>query len=285
MIDYLPFLVAGLGVGIVYALSGVGLVVLYRASGVLNFAFGATGAAGAYCAWSVLAQTRSLPLALAVAVVVSALISMAYGKWFAPRLADHDATIGSVGTIGFALLVMGLVNFLWGDKVRRLPFPTDSIGFEIFEVRVTGTRIIGLCLGVIMVGGISLMMARTRLGLWMRGVASERQLSALLGVKVLNVDLAAWGISGACAGVCGLLLANIVRLDATFLTFLVIPAVAAAVVGRMNSLPRTLVGGLVIGCIESVATIWGGFSVFRSATPFLVALAVLLLTRPNVRLV
>jgi branched-chain amino acid transport system permease protein len=281
--DILPFIVAGLGVGVVYALSGVGLVVLYRASGVLNFAFGAIGAAGAYAAWSTLEASGSLLLALVAALLTSTLISLAYGKWVAPRLAESDVTIRSIGSIGFALVVMGLINFAWGDKVRRLPFPTDFSGIDLFEVRVTATRLIGLALAAAMVAGISWLLARTRLGLWMRGVASDRRLSALLGVQVLRVDLAAWGLSGAFAGVCGLLLANIVRLEASFLTFLVIPAFAAAIVGRLKSLPMTLVGGMGIGLVEAVATTWGGFASFRSATPFLVALGVLLMSRPTER--
>jgi branched-chain amino acid transport system permease protein len=258
-------------------------VVLYRASGVLNFAFGATGAAGAYVAWTIMNAGGPLALALVAAMGVSTLVSLAYGQWFAPRLAESDVTIRSIGSIGYALVVMGAINFLWGDKVRRLPFPTDFTGFELLEVRVTATRVIGLLLAAAMVTSIGWLLARTRLGLWMRGIASDRRLSALLGVPVLRVDLAAWGISGACAGICGLLLANIVRLEATYLTFLVIPAFAAAIVGRLSSLPMTLGGGLCIGVIEAVAVTWGDFGAFRSATPFLVALVALMIIRPRER--
>jgi branched-chain amino acid transport system permease protein len=83
--------------------------------------------------------------------------------------------------------------------------------------------------------------------------------------------------------VCGLLLGNIVRLQATVLTFLVIPAFAAAIVGRLSSLPATVAAGLVIGILESVAVVIPGFSPFRTATPFLIALLAILLWRDVAR--
>jgi branched-chain amino acid transport system permease protein len=90
---------------------------------------------------------------------------------------------------------------------------------------------VGLALAVLMMGGVGLLLSKTRVGLKMRALANDRDLSALLGIRVLQVDTVAWVLSGAFAGVCGLLLANIVRLQATLLTFLVIPAFAAAILG------------------------------------------------------
>ncbi|MEP7101781.1 MAG: branched-chain amino acid ABC transporter permease, partial [Burkholderiales bacterium] len=123
----------------------------------------------------------------------------------------------------------------------------------------------------------------TRVGLKMRALANDRDLSALLGVRVLQVDTVAWLLSGAFAGVCGLLLANIVRLQATLLTFLVIPAFAAAIVGRLRSLPATVAGGVAIGVLEALAITVPGFAQFRTATPFLIALAMILLARNDGR--
>ncbi|MEO8058525.1 MAG: branched-chain amino acid ABC transporter permease [Burkholderiales bacterium] len=281
---YLPFLISGLGVGAVYAMSGVGLVVLYRSSGVLNFAFGALGAIGAYVAWSLLDREWPPALAWGSAVLTSMLLSLAYGRWLAPRLAQRDPTIRSIGTLGFALIVLGFTEWFWGEQPRRLVLPTDSMAFEFAlaggDVRLTYTRALGLLLAVLMMIGVALLLGRTRVGLKMRALANDRDLSALLGVRVLQVDTVAWLLSGAFAGVCGLLLANIVRLQATLLTFLVIPAFAAAIVGRLRSLPATVAGGVAIGVLEALAITVPGFAPFRTATPFLIALAMILLA-PN----
>ena len=287
MDELLPFLISGLGVGAVYAMSGVGLVVLYRSSGVLNFAFGALGAIGAYVAWSLLDRDWPQALAWSAAVLTAMLLSLAYGRWLAPKLAPRDPTIRSIGTLGFALIVLGFTEWYWGEQPRRLVLPTDSMAFEFAlaggDVRLTYTRALGLLLAVLMMIGVALLLSRTRIGLKMRALANDRDLSALLGIRVLQVDTVAWLLSGAFAGVCGLLLANIVRLQATLLTFLVIPAFAAAIVGRLRSLPATVAGGVAIGVLEALAITVPGFAAFRTATPFLIALAMILLAQGDGR--
>lgn len=279
MPDLLPFLISGLGVGAVYALSGVGLVVLYRSSGVLNFAFGALGAVGAYVAWSALDHDWPLALAALAAVATSVAISLAYGRLIAPHLAEREPTVRSIGTLGLALVVLGFTEWFWGEQPRRLVLPTDAGAIEFADVRLTYTRVLGLAAAVSMMAAVGLLLARTRIGLAMRALADQRGLSAILGIRVLQVDTAAWVISGAFAGVCGLLLANIVRLQATVLTFLVIPAFAAAIIGRLSSLPVTVAAGLAIGMLEAVAVLVPGFSPFRTATPFIIALLAIVLWR------
>jgi branched-chain amino acid transport system permease protein len=279
MTDLTPFLVAGLGVGAVYALSGVGLVVLYRSSGVLNFGFGALGAVGAHVAWSALEHEWPLALAALAAVATSVAISLAYGRLLAPLLAEREPAVRSIGTLGLALIVLGFTEWFWGEQPRRLVLPTDAGAIEFAEVRLTYTRVLGLAAAVSMMAAVGLLLARTRIGLAMRALADQRGLSAILGIRVLQVDTTAWLISGAFAGVCGLLLGNIVRLQATVLTFLVIPAFAAAIIGRLSSLPATVAAGLAIGMLEAVAVLVPGFSPFRTATPFLIALLAIVLWR------
>jgi branched-chain amino acid transport system permease protein len=283
MPDLLPFLVSGLGVGAVYALSGVGLVVLYRSSGVLNFAFGALGALGAYVAWSALDREWPLGWAALAAVATAVGVSLAYGRLLAPRLVDRDPVVRSIGTLGLALVVLGFIEWFWGEQPRRLVLPTDADAIDFGDVRLTHTRVLGLATALVMMAGVGLLLARTRIGLAMRALADQRGLSAILGIRVLRVDTVAWLLSGAFAGVCGLLLANIVRLQATVLTFLVIPAFAAAIIGRLTSLPVTVAAGLGIGILEAVAVLVPGFSAFRTAVPFLVALAAIVAWRDVAR--
>lgn len=279
MPDLLPFVISGLGVGAVYALSGVGLVVLYRSSGVLNFAFGALGAIGAYVAWSALDHGWPLAAAALASVMVALVISLAYGRLIAPLLAEREPTVRTIGTLGLALVVLGFTEWYWGEQPRRLVFPTDADAIEFGDVRLTHTRVLGLLTALAMMASVGLLLARTRIGLAMRALADQRGLAAILGVRVLRVDTTAWVLSGAFAGVCGLLLANLVRLQATVLTFLVIPAFAAAIIGRLASLPATVAGGLLIGVLEAVAIVIPGFAPFRTATPFLVALAAIVVWR------
>lgn len=269
---YLPFLISGLGIGAVYALSGVGLVVLFRATGVLNFAFGAVGALGAHVAWQVLEWRLPLAVAILAAVVVSALVSFLYGRLLAPLLSHRDTVVRAVGTLALALVLIAVMGVIWGELPRRLQFPTDQMFLTLFGVRLTYTRILALLLAVLMVSAITALLSRTRLGLDMRALANDRDLSAILGVRIRHTETAAWVITGVFAGLAGLLLGDLVRLQGTFLTFLVIPAIAAAILGQLRSLWITAIGGLAIGIAEAVLTPIAAISPYRAAAPFVIAL-------------
>ncbi|MEO5736247.1 MAG: branched-chain amino acid ABC transporter permease, partial [Variovorax sp.] len=149
---FLPFLISGLGIGAVYALSGVGLVVLFRATGVLNFAFGAVGALGAHVAWQMLEWRLPLAAAILAAVAVSTLVSFFYGSFLAPLLSHRDTVVRAVGTLALALVLIAAMGIIWGELPRRLQFPTDQMFLTLFGVRLTYTRVLALILAISMVG-------------------------------------------------------------------------------------------------------------------------------------
>ncbi|MCJ9729649.1 branched-chain amino acid ABC transporter permease [Bradyrhizobium sp. PRIMUS42] len=268
----LPFLVAGLGQGAVYALSGLGVVVLYRAAGVVNFAFGALAALGAMTAWQLIQTGWSPLLGWSASIVVATACSVAYGITVAPRLSHRDPSVRAIGTLGFALVVLGLVNFWWGEIPRRFELPSDRLYLVIAGVRVTYTRLYALLAAVLATASISVLMVATPVGLWMRALADSRQVSVLSGVPVFLADTTAWAISGILAGISGIFLANLVRLQPSFLTFLVIPAVATALFGGLKSLPRTLLAGLLLGVSEAGLAVNTNIAPFRTALPYVVAL-------------
>lgn len=271
--NVLPFLAAGIGIGSVYALSGVGLVVLYRSSGTLNFAFGALGAIAAYSAWSLLRDGVSPALAWLAGIAVSTAGSYAYGRLIAPHLRHRDRVVRAVGTLGFALFILGCTGMIWSATIpRRLTLPTDHMAIRIFSVRVTYSHLLALVLAFLIVALIAWLLSATRLGLWMRALAADRHISSLIGIRVVSVDAMAWLISGVLAGISGLLLADLVTLNVTFLTFLVIPAIAAAIFGRLQSLVGTALGGLAVGMVESMLAVVPVVGLYRSAAPFVLAL-------------
>jgi len=150
--------------------------------------------------------------------------------------------VRAVGTLALALVLIAIMGYVWGELPRRLQFPTDKMFVTLSGARLTYTRIIAITLSLLMVVGITLLLNRTRLGLDMRALANDRDLSAILGVRVLRTETAAWLITGVFAGLSGVLLADFIRLQGTFLTFLVIPAIAAAILGQLRSLWGTAFG-------------------------------------------
>jgi branched-subunit amino acid ABC-type transport system permease component len=271
MPDLSPFVISGLSTGAIYVLAGVGLVVLYRSSGVLNLAQGALGALSALLAWQIADSGLPQWVGWIAAVAASTALALFYGRLIAPRLATSDPIVRAVATLGFALIILGFCEFIWGEWPRSLRLPTDTTSFALLGVRVTATRAIAFGLGLAVAVGMMLFLKFSRIGLSMRALANDREISGLVGVPVLRVDAWAWVISGLISGVSGIFLGNMVRLQVIPLTYMVIPAVAAAIIGRLTSLPAVVVGGLVIGVLEAVASPFPEVSAYRSATPFVVA--------------
>jgi branched-chain amino acid transport system permease protein len=273
----LPFIASGIGLGSVYALSSVGLVVLYRASGTLNFAFGAFGSIAAFLSWQLEYDGLPEPLGWVVGVGVATGFAYVYGRVFAPRLAHRDRVVRAIATLGLALFLLGGMAWYWGVGVaRRLVLPTDLDFVVLFGVRLSATRLVALGISLAMVCGVGLVLSRTRIGLGMRALASDRNISAAIGIRVVRIDSFAWLVNGLFAGVAGILLANINRLDPAFLTFLVIPAIAAAILARLSSLPGAFVGGMVAGMIEALLIAFPSAADFRSAGPYVAALLFLM---------
>jgi len=276
-----PFIVIGLAFGGVYALSGVGLVVLYRATGVLNLAFGAIGAAGALIAYYLIAHT-SCPqwLAFTVCVAFGGVVNLAYGMVFGPAFARRDPLVKMMGTLGLALILLGLMAWrapVGGAFARFLPLPSSNHHFELLKTQVSLTQVIAIVLAFVITAAVSVFLRVTKLGTAMRALANDREVTATLGVPVRRVEAAAWFGSGLACGAAGLILPDLLTsLDYSALTFLVISSLAAALIGRLRSLWATLFGGLAVGLAQAVLSPYTSVSAYRSAAPFVLAIVALL---------
>jgi branched-chain amino acid transport system permease protein len=276
-----PFIVVGLAFGGVYALSGVGLVVLYRATGVLNLAFGAIGAAGALIAYWIVTHT-GWPhwLAYTICVAFGGVVNLAYGMVFGPAFARRDPLVKMMGTLGLALILLGIMSWrapIGGAFARFLPLPSSSHIYTIWGTAVNLTQIIALGLAFAFTAVITIFLRVTKLGTAMRALANDREITATLGVPARRVEAAAWFGSGIVCGAAGLILPDLLTsLDYSALTFLVISSLAAALIGRLRSLWVTLFGGLAVGLVQAVLAPYSSVTQYRSAAPFVLAIAALL---------
>jgi branched-chain amino acid transport system permease protein len=276
-----PFIVIGLAFGGVYALSGVGLVVLYRATGVLNIAFGAIGAAGALIAYYLLNHTGCPEwLAFTICVVFGGVVNLLYGMIFGPAFARRDPLVKMMGTLGLALILLGIMGWMapaGGAFARFLPLPSSQHRYTIVGTSVSLTQIIAIVLAFALTAAVSVFLRVTKLGTAMRALANDREITATLGVPVRRVEAAAWFGSGLTCGAAGLILPDLLTsLDYSALTFLVISSLAAALIGRLTSLWATLFGGLAVGLAQAVLTPYTSVSAYRSAAPFVLAIVALL---------
>jgi branched-chain amino acid transport system permease protein len=272
-----PFLVLGLALGGVFAMSGVGLVVLYQATGVLNLAYGAIGATGALITWSLLNDwdVPEWPAFLAC-ILFGGVVTLIYGLLFGPPMAARDGLIKATATLGLLLILLGCMQYFWGPNAHSFTLPTEDWNYQIGSVRISWTQIIGMAFPILVTAGTAVYLRVSKVGTAMRALADDREITAMLGVPVRRVEATAWFGSGILCGVAGLLLSNLVGLDIATLTFLVIPALAAALIGQLRSLWVTLAAGFVIGIVQSSLTAFPSLADYRTMTPFVLAIIALL---------
>jgi branched-chain amino acid transport system permease protein len=273
------FLVSGLALGGVYALSGVGLVVLYRATGVLYLAFGAVGAMGAFITYELILSSTPGWAAWIICILFGGLVTLVYGMIFGPPLAGRDPLVRAVATLGLTLILFGIMVLVWPNTsgaTRSISLPTDNGGFTVAGLQVNWTQVIALGSGVVLTVGTGAFLRYTKLGTAMRAMANDREITATLGVPVRRVEAAAWFGCGILAGFAGLLLADLVQLDAITLTFLVISSLAAALIARLRSIMVTFFAAIAIGVIHDLLTPFSALTNYRDLTPFVLAVIALL---------
>ena len=275
--DFKPFIITGLALGGVYALSGVGMVVLYRATGVLNLAFGAVGAMGALIAWQLINHNGwAEGTAFAACVLFGGAVTLLYGVIFGPPLASRDPLIKATATLGLTLVLLGVMDLIWSDKARSMILPTSNHGFQVSDIFVNYTEVIAMAFAIGVMAVTAVFLRFTKTGTAMRALANDREITATLGVPVRRVEAAAWLGSGLLSGAAGLLLSNLVGLDAVTLTFLVISSLAATLIGRLRSITVTFIAAIVIGLVNALVTPILSISQYRDMTPFVLATIALL---------
>ena len=280
----LPFVILGITAGSVYGLTGTGLVLTYKTSGIFNFAQGAVATTGAYVFYILHDELHlpAVPTALICVFVLGPLIGLGM-EAMARRLADASATMKVVATIGLVLVVQGFFSATFGSLARTFPAWLPQHTVKIGGVFVGEDQMIITGIALAATVALFLFFRRTRLGLAMRGVVDNPELLDLGGTSPAMVRRWAWIIGCSFATLAGVLLAPSLNLDAIVLTLLVVQAFGAAAIGRFSSLPLTYVGGLVIGIAASVATKYvvtssAALAGLPASIPFIVLFLVLIFT-------
>jgi branched-chain amino acid transport system permease protein len=265
---FLSFTVLGIVFGAVYGLLAIGLVVTYNTTGVFNFAQGAVGTVAAFSYWE-LWQNEHWPFLLAIAFIVlveAPLLGLVVEFVLFRRI--HGATVerSLMVSLGLLVILLGLATIFWSspDVIRSVPpFFTQSDG-TVLSVRLFGsngvtlqyqqimivivTAVVGVALGVFL--------RRARLGVAMRAVVDDPELVALAGARPYRMSQMGWVLGFMLAALAGVLIAPLIGqtgLTSTQLTLLALNGFAAAVVGRLRSLPMTFVGALILGLLTYYA--------------------------------
>jgi len=292
---FLTFSITGLSLASIYAIGASGLVLTYTTTGIFNFAHGAIGMIGAFAYWQLRFDWGwPAPLALAAVLLIMAPLFGAFLETVIMRSLEgtSDAT-KLVVSISLLSGLIGLANWIWQPGVQR---PTSRFfqgsKFTVLGVYVSWHEATSMLLALVVALSLRFLLHRTGIGIAMRAAVDDRDLAMLNGARPNRGSLLAWALGCSLAALSGILFVGTLGLEAGVLSLLIVNAYAAAIVGRLRSLPLTFVGALILGLAEAY---WQGYrsdfsflsgsnlSTFGSAIPVMILFAVLLLL-PNPRL-
>ncbi len=290
MDKFLALTCAGLCTAGIYAIAASGLVLTYTTTGVFNFAHGAIGMLGAFTYWQ-LEVEWGLPTPLAVAIVllvIAPLFGAGIERGIMRRLQDTSEATQLVVTVSLLAASLGLTQWLWSpQEAHPLDHFWEGNKLSIGPVNITWHSAFAFLLAVVIALVLRVVLFRTRAGVTMRATVDDRPLVTLNGGKPDTSAMLAWAIGCSLAALAGILAAPDQGLSPV-LALLIVNAYAAAVIGRLRSLPMTFVGAVILGLADAYGTGYINLqndylNGFRAAIPIII-LFVVLIALPQSRL-
>ncbi|OCJ07323.1 branched-chain amino acid ABC transporter permease [Rhizobium sp. AC27/96] len=276
--------VAGLSAGGAYAILGVCAIFTYRLVAVVNFTGAAIGAMGTFI--MVALHEAGMPLLPAVLLGIAAgafagvLIGLVMTTWFANANASTKAAVTAALLVGIIALGLRLTG---GQHPHNFPELISGSAFRLAGVEVTWAAVTTLVLAIVFTVLTEQFLARTRIGLQLRALSQRPMAAELIGIRVRLLALGVWVVTGAVTSFALMIIAPLRSPDFASLSLLVVPALAAALIGAFASFRAALLGGVTIGILEGAVSAVDFISQYRSTVPFIVILAVLLWSQRGAR--
>jgi branched-subunit amino acid ABC-type transport system permease component len=246
-------IVNGVFVGLVYGLLAVGLVVVYRGSRIINFAYGETGMLGAFVfseLW--IDGGLALPLALLIGVATSAAVGAATEVALIRPLRGEPSLTAMVGTLAVAALILTFATRRYGLQPHFLPPLFKGEGLRVSSVTVSPTQMVIALVVLLVLAGLAALYRYTSFGLRLRATALDPFAAGIVGVNTNATSLGTWALAGGLAGLSGILIAPSVAFSVVFMTTLLLRSLAAALVGGLTSIWGAFVAGIILGVAEGV---------------------------------
>ncbi|MCV0397286.1 MAG: branched-chain amino acid ABC transporter permease [Rhizobiaceae bacterium] len=275
---------AGLSAGGAYAILGVCAVFTYRLVAVVNFTGAAIGATGAFAMVALIeagmAQFPAIVLGVLAGTLTATAIGVVMTRWFSGATASTKAAVTAALLVG--MIAVGL-RLTGGQDAHLFPAVAPGSAFRFAGVEVTNAGVLTVILAVVFTFAAETFLARTRTGLRLRALSERPMAAELMGIPVRRLAITVWMLTGAMTTVALIIIAPQRSPNFASMSLLVVPALAAALIGAFSSFRAALLGGLLIGIVEGLASGIDRFSQYRGAVPFIVILAVLLWSQRGAR--
>ena len=276
MSQVFQFAVIGLGAGSLYAIAAIGLVLVFRGSRVVNFAQGAMGMMAAYVFYELHQNWHlSVVLAIPAGLLVSGALGAAFYYFEIRQLKDASNLIKIVATLALFVIAQEVINLVFGAQPRTVTssLPTSSV--TIFGASIGEDRLWIFGIVIVLTVVLWAIYKYTTFGLATTAVAENPTAAATLAISPDVVAAANWFIGAALGGLAAILLVPITTLSAENLSLIVIPILAAAVIGGFSSFPITTIAGLVLGVAQSEVTRYVSTPGWDTAVPFIAVTLIL----------
>jgi branched-chain amino acid transport system permease protein len=286
VIFFIEVVAGGLLAGVMYALVALGFVLIYKASGVFNFAQGAMVFFAALTFVSLLKLGWNFWLALVVTLGVMVLLGLVTERVVLRPLVNQPQITLFMATIGLTFVLEGLSQLVWGSQPHGLELGIPDVPMEWlsqkWNINISQFDLFAAFIAGLLVAVLAVFFQKTRIGRALRAVADDHQAALAVGIPLQHIWAIVWGVAGAVALVAGLMWG--VRNGVQFaLTFVALKALPVLLIGGFESIPGAIIGGLIIGATEKLAEVYFGPMVgggIESWFAYVVAL-LFLLVRPE----
>lgn len=281
MTSFIDYLIGGVSNGAVIALMAIALVLIWRATRVVNFAQVGQAMFTTFVALTVQTMTGSWALALVVAMVAGAILGVIVQFLVLRPMRRADTSGAIIATFGVLIALQAAVGMIWGGDAQAYPQPFDNAGIvafgRIWPISVYDFVVIGVT--ILLVVALSLLFTRTSIGLAMRASAFNPEVARLSGVRVSRVLTFGWALAGVVGAVAGVLVAPSSTVSPTTFDILLVFAFTAAVIGGLDSLVGAVALGVFAGLVISLVS--GLSNSGNAPVVALVLLALSLITKPD----
>lgn len=270
----LQLTVSGLSTGSLYALTALGVVLIFNNTRTINIAQGDFGMIGAFLALAVLGQGLGFVPAVITAMVGVVLLAVVVEFVVMRRIENADWLTLLMSTLGILYVLHGVAGWLWGRDTKPFPDPFPKEPVEFFGTMVSQGRLLVMLIAVLIGALLFIFLKYSKPGTAMRALKEDKYCASLMGIPIHKIVVLTWVVGGLLAGISGLLLAPIIWVSPGMMDTVLVKGYAAAIFGGLYSMPGAILGALFIGVAENLA---GGYlgSGFKVSLAFILIIVML----------
>ena len=256
-IFFAEVVIAGLLTGVMYSLVALGFVLIFKASGVFNFAQGAMVLFAALTLVGLM--ERGVPIWLAMILSMAVMVGLAFAveKFMLRHLVNQEGIILFMATIGLNFVLEGSSQIAWGSDVKQLSVGIPDKSFEVGGILLNQFDLFAAAIGAVLVFGLAIFFQKTPIGRALRAVADDHQGALSVGIPLKNIWIIVWSVAGIVALVAGIMWGAKSGVQFS-LSLIALKALPVLILGGFTSVPGAIIGGLIIGVGEKIAEIYWG---------------------------